>query len=563
MWAIRILSGAQAGQIYPLKMGKNAIGRAPQCEIKIQAQGVSKEHAQIFLTDDKIILSDLNSRNGTFVNGVKIQNQRVNVGDKIALKDIIFDILKLPDVALLSQHQKANRPPGLNTGVGSPQSHPQSWNSNAAPQMGHHLNPFMEANDFAHPHGHSQFQPEMHHSDPDQLSLEKGSFFQNLKNLLDNYFETVAMPGIYSFAQSLEYRWVIGTFVGIFIFLVTALSTVPMTTTISHTIEAESMRRAVTIARGLAQSNRQAVLDNLEVSVSTRTAEIEDGVSVAAIISGKDGHVIAPANLRQQEVENTFFREARREGKEFHKALGRSLVGASTPIISYDAQRGEQTPVAYAIVIYDLSAVGIRTEQTFSLFVETFAISLFFGFLLFFILMKIIEHPIVNLNEQLDSALRDGRDDISTDYNFPLLKNLVTNIGSTLTRLASSGGADAPQVNFQQRHDEAVHLISLIDNPAIAISAVDSKIISANLAFENLLGSQLSIAGLSITELSDPALRQNIVQMIHSLRGQPDEKVLSHIPFDGIDHTLSGRAIFAVNEPVYYVISIHKEQGGH
>ena len=53
MWAIRILSGAQAGQIYPLKMGKNAIGRAPQCEIKIQANGVSKEHAQIFLTDDK------------------------------------------------------------------------------------------------------------------------------------------------------------------------------------------------------------------------------------------------------------------------------------------------------------------------------------------------------------------------------------------------------------------------------------------------------------------------------------------------------------------------------
>ena len=555
MWAIRILSGAQAGQIYPLKMGKNAIGRAPQCEIKIQANGVSKEHAQIFLTDDKIILSDLNSRNGTFVNGVKIQNQRVNIGDKIALKDILFDILKLPDVALLAQHQKSSR---ANVSIGhsynTSGTPPQNWDSNAAPQMSHQ--PFMSANEFAHPS--SQFP-----ADPNAAEKQDhGNFFQNLKTLLDNYFETVAMPGIYSFAQSLEYRWVIGVFIGIFIFMVTSLSTIPMTTTISHTIEAESIRRAVTIARGLAQSNRQAVIDNLEVSVSTRTAEIEDGVSIAAIISGKDGHIIAPANLRQQDSENTFFREARREGKELHKSLGHSLVGASTPIISYDAQRGEQTPIAYAIVIYDLSAVGIRTEQTFSLFVETFAISLFFGFMLFFILMKVIEHPLVHLNEQLDEALRDGRDDIRTEYKHPILGQLVSNISSTLTRLASSGGGDSPQVNFQQRHNEAVQLTSLIDNPALTISAVDSKVIAVNASFEKLLGSNVSIAGAPIAELSDPALRQNIVQMIHSLRSQPDEKVLSYIPFDGIDHTISGRAIFALNEPVYYIISIHKEEGG-
>ncbi len=347
--------------------------------------------------------------------------------------------------------------------------------------------------------------------------------------------------------------------------MVTALSTIPMTLTISHTIEAESMRRAVTIARGLAQINRQAVIDNLEVSVSTRSAEIEDGVSVAAIISGKDGHVIAPANLRQHDSENPFFREARREGKEFHKSLGRSLVAASAPIISYDAQRGEQTPVAYAIIIYDLSAVGVRTEQTLSLFVETFAIALFFGFLLFFVLMKIIEHPLANLNEQLDTALREGRDDVSTKYDFPILKHLVTNIGSTLTRLGSAGGGDTPQVNFQQRHNEAIHLVSLIDNPAIAISAIDSKIISSNDSFEKLIGSNLVLAGLLITELSDPALKQNIIQMINELRGQPEEKVLGQIPFEGIEHTLSGRAIFALNEPVYYIISIHKNQteGGH
>lgn len=557
MWAIRILSGGQAGQIYPLKMGKNSIGRAPQCEIKIQASGVSKEHAQIFLTDDKIILSDLNSRNGTFVNGVKVQNQRVNIGDKIALKDILIDILKLPDVALLSHHQNANRAAPNQTishTFDNHAPHAQDWHSSAAPKMNSPLDPFMNA--------HSQTSPEEAHSGP-QTS---GDFFQNFKVLLENYIETVALPGIYKFAQSIEYRWVIGIFIVVFILMVTSLATIPMTTTISHTIEAESMRRAVTIARGLAQVNRQAVIDNLEVSISTRTAEIEDGVSVAAIISAKDGHVIAPVNLRQQDSENAFFREARREGKEFHKALGNSLVGASTPIISYDASRGEQAAIAYAIVIYDLSAVGIRTEQTFSLFVETFAISLIFGLLLYFVLMRIIEHPLTQLNEQIDEALRDGHDNVQTEYKFPILNRLVSNIASTLTRVANSGGAEGgAQVNFQQRHNEAVQVVSLIDNPAIAISAVDSKIISANDAFERIMGSSIVITGIFISELSDPALRQNIIQMIHNLRAQPDEKATSQIPFEGIDHTISGRAIFALNEPVYFLISIHKEQteGGH
>ncbi len=545
MWAIRILSGTQAGQVYPLKMGKNSIGRAPQCEIKIQSNGVSKEHAQVFLTDDKIIVSDLNSRNGTFVNGVKIQNQRVNIGDKIALKDILFDILKLPDVALLSHHQKGNR---AAPGKAPDFSESQAWNSAAAPQM---QDPYLSAQQFAQP------------AEVD-APAPSGDFFQNFKDLLENYIESVALPGVYKFAQSLEYRWVIGIFIVIFILAVTLLSTIPMTTTISHTIEAESMRRAVTIARGLAQTNRQAVIDNLEVSVSTRSAEIEDGVAVAAIISAKDGHVIAPANLRQQDAENVFFREARRDGNEFHKALGHSLIGASTPIKSYDAGRGEQSAVAYAVVIYDLSAVGIRTEQTFSLFVETFAIALIFGLFLYFILMRIIEHPIAHINEQIDEALRDGHDNVQTDYKFPVLNRLVSNVASTLTRVANSGGSEgSAQINFQQRNEEAVQLVSLIDNPAIAISAIDSKIISANHAFEKLLGSSHGITGTLISELSDPALRQNLIQMIHNLRALPDEKALSQIPFDGIEHVISGRAIFAVNEPVYFIISIHKNEGGH
>lgn len=544
MWAIRVLNGAQAGKIFPLKMGKNIIGRAPHCEVNFKAVGVSKEHAQIFITDDKIILSDLNSRNGTFVNGVKIQNQRVGLGDKVSLNDMIFDILKLPDVAMIAPQQTGIRPNSFQT------QGPSNWGS-AAPQMPPQ---FTAPQSYPHPYPQNEMHAEQGAA-PGNQSL--GEIIESLQKNIETYIESVALPGIYKFAQSMEYRWVIGVFIGLFILMVTMLSTIPMTATISHSIEAESMRRAVTIARGLAQVNRQAVIENLEVSVNIKTAEIEDGVSVAAVISAKDGHVIAPANLRQQDGDNQFFREARREGKEFHKSLGNSIVGASTPIFYYDPQRGEQTAIAYAIVLYDMSAVGVRTEQTFSLFVETLAIALFFGFLLYYLLIKVIEHPLITLNNHLDEALREGRDDLKTVYKYPVLENLASNLNSALTR-GANGGGEKPQVNLHQRHREATQLVSMIENACIAISAFDSKIIASNPAFERLLGSQLDITGSLLTELSDPALKQNMIRMIQNLRMNPDEKSTSEIPFEGISHVISGQTIFTLDEPVYFLITILK-----
>ena len=92
MWSIRILSGKLAGQFFQLKSGSTTIGRAPNCDVVIASQSVSKEHARIEVLSDKVILTDLGSRNGTFVNGVQIRSQKVQSGDKIALNDIIVEL---------------------------------------------------------------------------------------------------------------------------------------------------------------------------------------------------------------------------------------------------------------------------------------------------------------------------------------------------------------------------------------------------------------------------------------------------------------------------------------
>jgi len=98
MWSIRVLTGSQAGQIFDLKLGKNIFGRGGQSEFKILSVGISKEHCEIHVYKDKVILVDLKSSNGTFVNGIKVQNSIIKLGDKVSLFDVIMDVIPTPDI---------------------------------------------------------------------------------------------------------------------------------------------------------------------------------------------------------------------------------------------------------------------------------------------------------------------------------------------------------------------------------------------------------------------------------------------------------------------------------
>jgi hypothetical protein len=54
-----------------LKAGENVVGRDPDADICIDAVGVSRRHAAI-VVNDAATIRDLSSKNGTFVNGVRI-----------------------------------------------------------------------------------------------------------------------------------------------------------------------------------------------------------------------------------------------------------------------------------------------------------------------------------------------------------------------------------------------------------------------------------------------------------------------------------------------------------
>ena len=72
------LSGAARGESFPVRMGRNIIGRDRRSDIVIQDDQASSHHADlVFRPEEKrFILMDHNSTNGTYVNEAEIEPRR-------------------------------------------------------------------------------------------------------------------------------------------------------------------------------------------------------------------------------------------------------------------------------------------------------------------------------------------------------------------------------------------------------------------------------------------------------------------------------------------------------
>lgn len=74
------------GVAFPLREGKNVIGRDPDAQIRLDSAAVSRRHAAILITGDDAVLQDLGSRNGTNLNGEKLEAARpLRAGDEIRI----------------------------------------------------------------------------------------------------------------------------------------------------------------------------------------------------------------------------------------------------------------------------------------------------------------------------------------------------------------------------------------------------------------------------------------------------------------------------------------------
>ncbi|MBW2459503.1 MAG: response regulator [Deltaproteobacteria bacterium] len=79
------MSGPDKGRTFDVT-GSGSIGRMPNLAVTLNDPDVSREHALLRVDDDEAVwVADMGSRNGIFVNNVRVKERRLEIGDELRL----------------------------------------------------------------------------------------------------------------------------------------------------------------------------------------------------------------------------------------------------------------------------------------------------------------------------------------------------------------------------------------------------------------------------------------------------------------------------------------------
>lgn len=466
MWGIKSLNGPQAGQIFPLQLGVNRFGRSQESQIVLQGEGISKQHFEIRVEPQKVTLIDLNSSNGTFHNGIKIKSVMLRPGDKLSAFQNYFEFSFLENLT---------PPQPLRVPTRIKHQPPEAFNSQAAFQA-----------------------PSL-----------------NLQKKLDEFLNQAVLPGIIRLAEVFDFKYVVLGVSAVFVLVVALVSVFPMNQITEESIKLESQRRALTVARSLADDNQRAVKNQDLSAFDTATILREDGIEEVFIISGSDGAILAPPERAGTQATRylSFIKDVRGQDREKMMTISSGQVAASSPILSFDPERGRNVAVAHAVVVFNAGYLRFDDGRVFSLFIQMLLISSLLGGLLFWVLYKLVEHPFKILNHQVDLSMKDAGHQARVDLKFEAVQELVVTLNSLIHRSAVGSGSGAAE--SKSRAEEMNQIVNLCENPAILLSR-DSLIVGINSAMSELIGVQPhEVVGQPLQFLPDPALQQNISALLN------------------------------------------------
>lgn len=85
-------------RVVRLQEGATRIGRAEDNELMLSDVGVSRRHAQIFVSKTEVTVEDLGSGNGTYYNGYRIQSQALKGGDEVVIDPFVLQFVVVGSV---------------------------------------------------------------------------------------------------------------------------------------------------------------------------------------------------------------------------------------------------------------------------------------------------------------------------------------------------------------------------------------------------------------------------------------------------------------------------------
>jgi pSer/pThr/pTyr-binding forkhead associated (FHA) protein len=117
MATVTVIFGGQEQQTYTLDRPAMVVGRDATCEIHIDNLGISRNHCQFLMRGAAFVVQDMNSSNGTFVNGKRVAEHYLNDLDEVVIGKYTLKFHNEEQAAQTTEVEKKDVPETLNTYV--------------------------------------------------------------------------------------------------------------------------------------------------------------------------------------------------------------------------------------------------------------------------------------------------------------------------------------------------------------------------------------------------------------------------------------------------------------
>ena len=519
MWAVKILNGSQAGKIFQINLGQNSLGRSPNCKIRISSTKISKLHAHILCTEDKIIISDNSSSNGLFVNGSKIQNKVLKPGDKFCLGDILFDVIYLPEYLSFLPKKE----------IQISQNHLQIEESSK-------LSSSLSTS-----------------NSQENLDFSKNLVTMSFQQKIEKYIDEVALPKVYEYSSHFDLKYILMSFVFLFIITATVLSIFPVIKVSRDFVVDESTRRVRSLTQMLVEKNRPFIAEENEIGINIGNIGQETGVEKVFIINAQDGHVMAPAHKSGRYPRIPFIHKARKKSSIYTEVDG-NQIRVSNPIAYHNSHTGQSSIGGYAIIFYNMDQVALDISRAVSLVIYILIINLIVGLFLYFLLYKTVTYPISKINKELDQALKESGKNVELKTPTFLFQQMVSNINSALSRMSSH--VEDISIQDENPEAEAEKLVEMFPVAALAIAPDSNFFIACNShALSHPLLEEEEVSNNALDNLTDLSLIENIKDLITKAQDNPNQVHSNSIPSsDGEVFEVKIKSMQSGNETKYHLI---------
>jgi hypothetical protein len=461
MFKLVVVGGKLRGKEFVLSDGDNSVGRGSDNDVVIPIDGVSKKHLKVTVNGETAFAEDMGSSNGTLINGKIIKRLTVKDGDKIALPNLILQVVYVLEKKVIVKKR--------------------------VPKTG-------DSDDDAYD-DLNQIEPMPQHLMGKPIWL----------------FKHKVMPIIYSFNEQYEWSALVGILLFIFIAINISLTIVPVLNDSRRLLLREVGYRAKQYAAEVDRLNNVYLRDKNLDQVKTNFLEGEDAEGVQSYkLFDMEGRVYRPVAELNTIVNDPFsvdalkyFKVEKNQDQEKIIREG-NIVKVARAIKAHDKNSGRDVVVAVIALNFAPTSLATEAANNSKAYLESLVTSGMVAIIFFGMLYYMTIRPLDEMKNQIELVLRGRQKELQSKSLFRELHPLRNTLNSVLSRIKELQNTESGEV--QSMEDDGPYVRSLEEFMAGAQGPVmilnSEKVVQRiNPEAEDLIGiRENSSAGQSILD---------------------------------------------------------------